>query len=478
MRASLALTLLILLGLAAAGCAAAPDDPVGLWMGTLDAGGAKLRLAFHVSRNPDGSIHATADSLDQGASGLQVDGFGIADGTLRIEMKMIGGSFEGKLSADGKRAEGKWSQSGASLPLTLERVDKLPEIRRPQAPVKPYPYAEEEVSYENAAAGVKLAATLTYPKSGGPFPAVVLITGSGAQDRNESLLGHQPFLVLADYLTRRGIAVLRADDRGVGGSTGDPNKATTEDYAGDALAGVAYLKTRIEIDPKRIGLVGHSEGGMIAPMAAARSSDVAFIVMIAGSGVDGEHIVLEQQDLIAKALGATDEAVAAQHAQTEEIIAIVKEGKDSATAEKLIRDTLTARYAPMTEEQRKASGVTDEAIETQIQATVGEMLSPWFRFFLAYDPAPTLAKVRVPVLAVWGSKDLQVPPAQNLPVVEAALKAGGNAHHTVKELPGLNHLLQTATTGSPTEYAQIEETMSPAALQLIAGWILDTVKAM
>jgi fermentation-respiration switch protein FrsA (DUF1100 family) len=477
-RRHLLLMLSVCFGLAVAGYAAAPEDPVGLWMGTLDAGGAKLRIVFHVGRDPDGSVHATADSLDQGASGLQVDSFTITDGTLRIEMKAIGGSFEGKLSADGNSAEGQWRQSGASLPLTLERVDKVPEVKRPQVPVKPYPYVEEEVSYQNAAAGVKLAATLTYPKSGGPFPAVVLITGSGAQDRDETVFGHKPFLVLSDYLTRRGIAVLRADDRGVGGSTGDVSKATTEDFAGDALAGVAYLKTRREIDPERVGLLGHSEGADIAPLCAARSRDVAFIVLLAGSGVDGEQIILKQQDLISRALGMPDDQVAKQRAETEEVLAIVKQEKDSAAAEKRIGEAITARFAAMTEGQKKAAGVTPESVEGAIQAATAQMLSPWFRFFLTYDPAPALREVRVPVLAVWGEKDLQVPPAQNLPVVEAALKAGGNTHYTVKELPGLNHLLQTATTGSPTEYTQIEETISPAALQLIADWILANAKPM
>ncbi len=305
----------------------------------------------------------------------------------------------------------------------------------------------------------------------------MLITGSGPQDRDETLMGHRTFLVLADSLTRRGIAVLRADDRGVGKSTGDRKTATTEDFAGDALAGVAYLKTRKEIDPKRIGLIGHSEGADIAPLAAVESPDVAFLVLIAPSGVDGEQITLEQQSLIAKALGVPDDQIAQERATTQELIAIAKQEPDPATGRKRMHDVLMARVAALTEEQKKAAGVTPEAIEGQVEAQASEMLRPWFRFFLTYDPLPALRKVKVPVLAVWGSKDLQVPPKQNLGPVEAALKAGGNTHFVMKELPGLNHLLQTANTGSPTEYAQIEETIAPSALQVIGEWVTATASA-
>jgi len=448
----------------------------GTWLGAIKTPGGDLRIVFHATKNPDGSLKATADSPDQGAAGLQVDSFTAADGMLRIEMKMIGGSFEGKLSADGKKAEGQWKQNDASLLLTLERVDKVPEPNRPQYPKKPYPYNEEEVSYENAAAGAKFAATLTYPKSAGPFPAVVLITGSGAQDRDETVLGQKPFLVLADYLTRQGVAVLRADDRGVGGSTGDSSKATTEDYAGDALAGVAYLKTRKEIDAKRIGLIGHSEGALIAPIAATRSADVAFIVLLAPSGVNGEQIILVQQGLILKAEGAPADVVAKQVADTAEYLDVVKQIKDDAAVGKRMREIVTAKYAGMTDEQKKAAGVTAESVEGEVKATTG-MLSPWFRFFITYDPKPILGQVKVPVLALWGEKDLQVPPRQNLPPVESALRLGGNQHYVAKELPGLNHLLQTAKTGSPSEYARIEETMSPSALKTIGDWIVEQTGA-
>ena len=226
------------------------------------------------------------DSLDQGASGIPVETVTYKDGNLSLEVKSIRGVFEGTLKEDGKTIEGKWKQAGSVLPLVLNHIDKAPDLRREQDPVKPYPYAEEEVVYENKEAGVKLAGTLTLPRSEGPFPAVVLITGSGPQNRDEEILGHRPFLVLSDYLTRQGIAVLRVDDRGIGGSTGNFSQATTEDFAGDVLAGIEYLKSRKEIDPTRIGLIGHSEGGLIAPIVAVQSPDVAFIVMMAGTWPD------------------------------------------------------------------------------------------------------------------------------------------------------------------------------------------------
>jgi pimeloyl-ACP methyl ester carboxylesterase len=325
------------------------------------------------------------------------------------------------------------------------------------------------VVYDNPAAGNRLAGTLTLPRTAAPHPAVLLITGSGQQDRNEALLGHKPFLVLADYLTRRGIAVLRVDDRGVGGSTGEVAKATSADFATDVRAGVAYLKQRKDIDARRVGLIGHSEGGMIAPMVAAGSKDVAFIVLMAGTGVPGEEILYEQSALILKANGASEAAIARNRAAQEKMYAIAKTEKDDAVAARKVREILRQLAAsPVTGTAAKGE---DAAAEAQVKM----ILSPWFRYFLAFDPRPTLRKVRCPVLAINGEKDLQVPPKANLPAIRAALKAGGNRDHTEKELPGLNHLFQACKTGSPTEYSQIEETFNPAALQAMGDWIVAQV---
>jgi pimeloyl-ACP methyl ester carboxylesterase len=339
---------------------------------------------------------------------------------------------------------------------------------RPQEPKRPFPYGEEEVSYENQKANAKLAGTLTLPPGKGPFPAVVLITGSGQQDRDESLFGHRPFFVLADYLTRRGIAVLRVDDRGVGGSTGNASQATSADFADDVRAGVAYLKGRKEIDPGRIGLIGHSEGGLIAPMVAAESNDIRFIVLLAAPGLPGDKLLETQGTAVLKSTGATDKVIQRQRQLQQRLFAIIKESKESSTLEKRLKDVIADEEAKLDEDEKKAFGSLKTTVESQLTL----MRSPWLRFFLTYDPRGTLAKVRCPVLAMNGDKDVQVDAKENLPAIAQALEVGGNRDVTIKELPKTNHLFQTCTTGALSEYAQIEETLSPAALELMGDWIV------
>ncbi|MDD3248415.1 MAG: alpha/beta fold hydrolase [Methanosarcina sp.] len=449
-------------------------DIEGMWLGTLEVpGGNKLRLLFNISTSPEGSITATMDSLDQGANGIPVETVTYKDGNLHLEVKSIRGVFEGTLQEDGKTIDGEWKQAGSVFPLALSLIGEKPEIRREQDPVKPYPYDEEEVVYENKEAGVTLAGTLTLPRSEGPFPAVILITGSGPQNRDEGVFGHRPFLVLSDYLTRQGIAVLRVDDRGIGGSTGNSSQATTEDFSGDVLAGIEYLKSREEIDSTRIGLIGHSEGGLIAPIVAVQSPDVAFIVMMAGPGLTGEEIILLQSDLIARAEGADNETIARNNALMKSMYSVIKEEQNNTIAAEKLRNLLEDEMANMSEEEKQNSNYSEADLDAQVNGQVQALLSPWMRFFLTYDPKPTLMQVKCPVLAINGEKDLQVPPEENLQAIEEALKAGGNKDYTVKELPGLNHLFQTAKTGSPSEYAAIEETISPTALEVIGDWISE-----
>ena len=436
--------------------AAAASDIDGAWMGRLETGAISLMVIFHITNTEDG-LTATLDSPDQGMKGIPTTSVTRTDANLKIEVKSIGGVFDGKISKDLSAIDGTWKQGGGTLPLVLKRVKDQAELQRPrpQNPVKPYPYREEDVSYDNKVQNVTLAATLTSPQGKGPFPAVLLITGSGPQDRDESLMGHKPFLVLSDCLTRKGIAVLRADDRGVGKSTGVFGTATTADFATDVEAGVAYLKSRVEVDSRKIGLIGHSEGGIIAPMVAARNSDVAFIVMLAGSGVRGDEILVEQGTLIAEVAGESKDKVEKNAATERQILNMVENEKDNAVLDKQLREKLA-----------------DEVPEAQLGMEIKEVTSPWFRYFIAYDPATALRKVKCPVLALAGEKDLQVPPTQNLPAIRKALEEGGNAHFEIDELPGLNHLFQTAKTGAPSEYAEIEETMSPVVLEKVASWIL------
>jgi pimeloyl-ACP methyl ester carboxylesterase len=441
---------------------------VGVWQGSLKVGGIELRLLLRFAKDGENGFKASLDSPDQGAKGIPADAVSFDKGAVKVEIKKIKGVYEGTLSTDGTNIKGTWKQTGPALPLDLKRLDKEPDFSRPQEPKKPYPYLEEEVTYENSAAKIKLAGTLTLPKTDLPVAAVLLITGSGAQDRDESLLGHKPFLVLADYLTRRGIAVLRVDDRGVGGSTGDVSRSTTDDFAGDVLAGVAYLKGRKEINSRQIGLAGHSEGGLIAPLAASRSDDVAFVVMLAGTGVSGEEILYLQGAQIAKAQGASALALAVTRASQERMYKVIREEPDLAKMEAQLRKVVAEQIAVAV----AASPDSKAALEAQAEAQVKAVLSPWYRFFLTYDPVPALRKVRCPVLAINGEKDLQVDPKQNLPAIEKALQDGGNADSTIKELPGLNHLFQHCQTGAPSEYGKIDETFSPEALEIVGNWIV------
>lgn len=435
--------------------AAKPSDIDGAWMGTLDLGAAKLRVVFHIVNTEDG-LTATMDSPDQNVKGMPTTSVTRDGATLKIEAKNIDGIFEGKIAADLSSIDGTFTQMGASHPLVLKRVKDQAELelKRPQVPTKPYPYREEEVTYRNSVQDVTLAATLTIPPGKGPFPGVVLITGSGPQDRDEGLMGHKPFLILSDYLTRHGIAVLRADDRGTGKSTGNFGTATTADFATDTEAGINFLKTRPEVDPHKIGLIGHSEGGIIAPMIAARNKDAAFIVMMAGTGVPGDQVIAAQSEAIEIANGKTPEEAKKDTEKDREIIALVETEKDPAVLERKVREKLAGTVA-----------------EAQIGVEIQRATSPWARYFLTYDPATALRKVTCPVLVLNGSLDKQVLPDQNLPPIRKALQEAGNKHFEIDELQGLNHLFQTAKTGSPMEYAQIEETMSPVALEKIATWI-------
>ena len=305
------------------------------------------------------------------------------------------------------------------------------------------------------------------------FPAALLITGSGPQDRDESVFGHKPFLVLADYLTRMGIGVLRVDDRGVGGSTGQTRNVTSEDLAGDVEAGVALLKTRPEIDPAKIGLIGHSEGGIIAPMVAARSSEVAYIVLMASPGLPGEEILIRQGALVAKAEGRSDEQITVNRDIQKRLFQIIRSEKDPQVAEARIRLTIREGLARLSAADQDAASDTAAFVESQVQIAQ----SPWLRFFLTYDPRPALRRVKCPVLAINGERDLQVPAEENLAAIEGALRDGHNPRMTVQVLPRLNHLFQTSETGRVSEYARNEETIAPIALELIGSWIKDQVKA-
>jgi uncharacterized protein len=445
---------------------AADDKPAakkgidGYWLGTLRVGAVELRLGFKFEMK-DGKLVATMDSIDQGAKDIPVESAEFADNTLTLKMAKMKAGYSGKLQPDGDTIKGELEQ-GFKLPLDLKRQDKAFTLNRPQTPKKPYPYVEEEVTFPSRAKGVTLAGTFTKPKGDGPFITAILITGSGPQDRDESLMGHKPFLVLADHLTRKGIAVLRYDDRGIGKSTGKFEDATSKDFAEDAAGAVAYLRDRKEVG--KIGFIGHSEGGLIAPMVAAEDARIAFIVMLAGQGTSGEEVLVAQGQLIVKAMGGDEKTLKRQKEVQARLFELAKKGASL--------KELKAAFADFEKDLTDAEKAEFEKTRGAIEAQVAMVSSPWFKFFLTYDPRPALKKVKCPVLAINGDKDLQVPAKENLSEIEKALKAGGNTHVTVREFPGLNHLFQSCKTGTPLEYGNIEETFAPAALDVISEWVL------
>ncbi len=438
------------------------EKAVGNWSGKLDLPGTKLEIIFKIAANEKGKLNTKMDVPAQGAKDLTVSETTLTNDSLKLSVAMIMGKFSGKFTSD-SIIEGSWKQSGATFPLVLKKSKSVTEIKRPQTPKEPFPYLSEDVEYINPESGFKLAGTLTLPENAKNCPAVVLISGSGAQDRDETIFGHKPFWVITDYLTRNGIAVLRVDDRGVGGSEKNTQEATSEDFAGDVLAGIEFLKTKNEIDQQKIGLIGHSEGGIIAPMVANSSGDVAFVILLAGTGLNGERIIYKQVELLNRAAGMSEDQINEKLKLQKDIYEILRNEKDSINRLERLREVYTNNtFQTMSDDQKKA-------IDSQIMA----LNSNWFRFFLTYDPYPALVKLKCPVLALIGSKDLQVSPKENLASIEKALTEGGNTNFKTMEPEDLNHLFQTCKTGAFEEYAQIEETISPQVLKILSDWIVN-----
>ena len=452
----------------------APTDRLaGNWLATLDVGGTKLRLLVKVQRSGDGYA-ATFDSIDQDARDLKIDTITLAGDKVNFTASPYGIVYEGVLNEKSDEITGTFRQGAGSAPMVFKRTSETPKLERSQNPKKPYPYDEEEVSYRNNTDNIKLTGALTLPRDKTKkYPVVILISGSGSQDRDETVAGHKPFLVLADHLTRSGIAVLRVDDRGTGGSDRGSLSVTTENFVLDVLAGIDYLKTRKDIDAKKIGLIGHSEGGMIAPLAAGRSKDVAFIVLLAGIGQRGEDVIYTQNELIQRAGGTDEGSIAALTALSKEINSIVKAETDGKVIEERVNAAIAGKIAKMNETQRKAFEPTAAAV----RASMAIYKTPWYKYFISYDPAGVFAKVKVPVLALNGERDLQVAYKPNLDGIAAGLRAAKNKDVTVRSFPHLNHLFQSSMTGLPSEYQTIEETMSPDVMRTISEWILTRTSA-
>ncbi|PRP95819.1 Alpha/beta hydrolase family protein [Enhygromyxa salina] len=453
---------------------AAGPATIGQWVGSLSLpGGQTLEWAVSVqpSQDGDGLSEAKLWIPAQMITGTSLGPVKVgADGSMKVEFAAVGAQWT---IVPGATPTCSFAQKGAEFPCTISSTDvndfaAIASPERPQTPEPPFPYAVAELEIPNPdAEGVTLAATLTIPEGEGPHPAVVMISGSGLQDRDETIANHKPFWVIADHLSRNGVAVLRYDDRGFGESTGDGTKATLEDFASDSWAAAAALAARPEIDGERVGLIGHSEGGVIAPLVAAEHpDDIDFIVLLAGTGVTGSEIVIHQQSLLMAAKGADKATIEEAEASARELHAAVL-GNSAEAAPAALEALLRAENNELTDEQKKA-GDLDAVIAGQIEV----LNSPWFRHFLAWDPAPVLARVKVPVLAMFGDLDLQVDVEQNLAPVQAALRGNKGAEFVL--LPGLNHLFQPATTGMPDEYGMIEMTIEPAVLDELARWIRVT----
>nr|AIF04117.1 hydrolase, alpha/beta fold family [uncultured marine group II/III euryarchaeote KM3_170_G02] len=448
---------------------AAEAELVGSWHGELNLVVQKLRIGMKFNLNRDGTFRGVLDSIDQNAFGIPLTTIERAGKQLRVEVESLGVVYTAQFSADGNQLAGTFKQNGIPLSLTLSRVDRYPSLNRPQEPRGPLPYDEEDVSYRSPLHDLTLAGTLTIPRSSRPLAAVLLITGSGSQDRDESIAGHRPFLVIADALSRRGIAVLRVDDRGVGGSSAGATPATSVDLADDVLAGVKYLAARPEIDAARIGLIGHSEGGLIAPMVAARSDQVSMIVMLAGPGVPGTQILLTQGRLIGEAMKRPEWFLDWNQMVQRELFDAIAELPDPAASREKIAGMIDDWIARVPEQH----AVTRDTLRTDLNRQLEMFNSPWFRYFLFHDPDPVLRRVPCPVLALFGERDLQVPAEENSAAVARALAAGRNRYATIATLDELNHLFQTCETGSPLEYSTIAETMNPAALEFMVDWVVQ-----
>lgn len=432
----------------------------GNWSGEIELPTIKLEMIFKITEE-SGNLSAKLDVPVQGAKDLSCGDIISENDSLVLNVPVIFGIYRGIFTSD-TTIEGKWFQGGNSMLLNLKKTDKESVINRPQTPKPPFSYLSEDVEYINQKSGFKLAGTLTLPENGKNCPAVILISGSGAQDRDETIFEHKLFWVIADFFARNGIAVLRVDDRGVGGSEGNIREATSEDFAGDVLAGVNFLKSRTEIDHSKMGLIGHSEGGLIAPIVAAISKDVAFVVLLAGPGVKGEQILYEQNDLSLKAAGLNQNAIDQNRELQKAIFIIILTEIDSTKKLDRLQRTLSGGMYPMMNDEMKK----------QIDTKVAGVNSTWFKYFLTYDPQPTLAKVKCPVLALNGAKDVQVPSTSNLEAIKKAITEGGNPNIKTIEFENLNHLFQNCETGAVSEYAQIEETIEPKVLEIIKDWIL------
>lgn len=458
----------------------------GTWAGTLHVNTNNFRIVFHVDKNSTGELTAAFDSPDQNAFNLPVSEVVTKHDSIVLMMAVLNGKYTGLVSGDKKTITGTWYQGQLALPLTVTKTSDTANVKqllRPQMPKPPFTYNVRDVEYWNADKSIRYGATLTYPKDDAAghstkgFPAVLLITGSGQQDRDETMAAHKPFAVIADNLTKKGFAVLRVDDRGVGKTTGDFNQATSMDFVKDVEAGLDFLEAQPCVNKDNIGLAGHSEGGLIAPIVANERKDVKFIVMLAGPGIPVIDLMQQQSEAIDVSVGRTPAEAKAISSMLRIMWEEINKNVDSATTLKNIRArtstfAATVDTATMAKIRSRIAGPVDDYIAKAMTAMTGK----WFRYFIGFNPQPYLQRLNCKVLALNGSKDVQVIAATNLAGIRACLQKSHSPAYDVVELPGLNHLFQTCKRCSPDEYGDLEETFSPAALAVIDDWLLKNVQ--
>jgi uncharacterized protein len=441
----------------------------GSWQGRINLPGAGLEIIVALAQQ-EGQWTGTIDVPAQGAAGIELHDIRVSADAVYFEMLsgLQKATFDGRVQPDG-------SISGAFKQMGVEGSFAL---ARPLEPVAAelLPYAAEEVIFQNG--DITLAGTLTRPQGDGPFPALILLSGSGQQDRDEALPtvpGYRPFREIADTLTRQGIAVLRYDDRGVGGSTGDPMTATSADFADDAETALAFLQSRADIDGQQIGFLGHSEGGILAAMVAARNPDVAFVISMAGTAVDGYQTVVKQVERLLLAAGASQaEADEAARLQSSVLDLVMLQAWDSLQG--TLYDIALQQIAALPAEQRAALGDVNVLAQQQVAAQMQIFQSPWYQFFLSHNPGKDWAQVTAPVLGLYGGNDTQVDAEQNSAALQAALARAGNADVTIQVLPTANHLFQDAQTGGVDEYAMLSPQLVPEFLEAISQWLLARVQ--
>ena len=446
---------------------------LGRWEGFLQFPNKNFLLVADISLDKENNIKVKLSSPQQKAFSVLVDSLEFNKSKISFKVSNVKAAYEGEFKIDSSEIVGTWRQEKFNVPLIFYREGELGRLNRPQYPFRPYSYNSDSVTFKNKRDNVVLGGTFTYPKSDGLFPTILLINGMGPQDRDESMYGHKPFLIISDYLTKKGFAVLRVDDRGTGLSTGDFDHSTTMDFANDAQSAINYLKTKDNVDTSKIGIIGFNEGGLIAAMLSVKSDDIKYIVLLATPGIPGREILLDQTTIMQKKLGIPEEEITKDLRLNTSIFNTIEHENDTSLVRKKLKKIYKSFIASLGEKYAFSKKYNVRNIDKQINF----MTKPWFRFYLTYDPAKTFEKVKCPLLILYGEKDLQIEPEKNNAAIEKALQKGGNQSFKSMILPDLNHLFQECKTGSPSEYPEIKQTFSPKAMQIIADWIKGVIES-